>query len=80
LLASPSQSLNKHRIARIGLTGTPVVEGVDAGDAPLAFRPVVDAAGYTLVTLVDGTQLQRARKTALDLEGPGTLALLGNQL
>ncbi len=81
LLASSSASYNKHRIARItGLGGTPVVDGVDAGDAPLAFMPVVDVEGYTLVTLVDGTEVQRTRTEALDLEDPGTLDVLGYQL
>ena len=81
LLASSSPSLDKHRIARIaGLDGTPAVDGVEAGDAPLALSPVVDVEGYTLVTLVDGTQLQRTRKEALDLLDPGSLSVLGYQL
>src|SRR5690606_11643552 len=81
LLASSSPSMNKHRIARIaGLGGTPEVYGVDAGDAPLALSPVVDVEGYTLVTLVDGTELQRTRKEALNLVDPGSLSVLGYQL
>jgi hypothetical protein len=81
LLASSSPTLNKHRVARIaGLGGTLVVDGVEICDAPLAFPPMVDMAGYTLVTLVDGRRFERSRKKALDLQGPGALSLLGSQL
>jgi hypothetical protein len=84
LLASSSTLTQQHAIAKVDIAavGGPVVTGVEAGALPLAFPPLVDGLGYTIVLAVDPPAgvVERIRKPALDLTGGGSLAVLGAQL
>ena len=81
LLASSSSQQNKHAIARLDVLepNALVVDGIDAGNRPLAFPLLVDSAGYTIVLKKNASQLERVRKLELDLS-PATIADLGDQL